>query len=159
MKDFSLNLDVSIDYTSNNGLLEVNEELYEEVYRIANYFKEELNYDSIPFDQFGLQHIKYQAFLFEEKAMDLELIDGDFHHRIYGACLFSEYILAEEDNMWKLEWIWIHPYFRNRGKLSKYWNEFEAKFGDFLIGSPISNDMAKFLEIKSVKSNFEHIEV
>jgi hypothetical protein len=67
-------------------------------------------------------------------------------YRIYGACYFKKIEFTETEDCWALEWIWFHPFFRNRGNLKKYWNDLEEKFGGFIIKGPVSNDMVDFLE-------------
>ncbi len=78
-------------------------------------------------------------------------------YRIYGACLFNLMKFTEDNNHWALEWIWIHPFFRNRGKLKKNWQFLENSFGNFIIKTPISNDMRAFLD--NIDSKYKHIEI
>ncbi|PHO11684.1 hypothetical protein CPG38_11700 [Malaciobacter marinus] len=149
MKNYSMGLSVFTKYTSNT-IIEVDKQsekkLFEEVYKLAKYFKEELNYDSVPFCPYGDLREEYKALLFIEEPMP---------YRIYGACSFGIQKFTEEPNRWVLKWIWLHPFFRNRGNLKKNWNKLEEKFGNFLIESPISNDMNSFLE--NINSKYEHI--
>lgn len=145
--DYSLDLPVSIKYYSHDNMLEVTPALYDETYRVAKYLKDEFNYDSVPFDRMGKLDQTYKALLFTEQAHDkVEQVDEPTPSRIYGACLFSELPIKGDMTYWKLEWIWFHPFFRHRGNLKKHWNDLETRFGDFLIGKPISNDMTCFLE-------------
>jgi len=153
MLDYKMDLPVSEKYRVFNNLLEVNDELYDETYKFAKYFKEELNYDRVPFDTMGILDKPYKAFLFTEEALDVYRKDP-MPYRIYGSCLFSKLPIKGDDIYWKLEWIWLHPFFRHRGKLKIYWHTLEAQFGDFFIGHPVSNDMKAF--IKYAKSNNKH---
>jgi len=120
-------------------------ELYEEVYIIANYFKEELNYNRVPFCKLGMIPEPFEAILFTEKAYDQVSHENKTPYRIYGACMFSTLKIGE-DTHWNLEWIWFHPFFRHRGKLQENWDTLKSLFGDFSINKPISNDMQSFLE-------------
>jgi hypothetical protein len=78
----------STKYAS-NAIIEINKqsekELFKEVYKLANYFKEELNYDSVPFCPYGNLRENYKALLFTEQAYD-EFVTEPMPYRIYGAC-------------------------------------------------------------------------
>lgn len=154
-----MDLTVSQKYSSCD-LIEMdkqtNFELYEEVYKLAEYFKEELNYDRVPFCPMGLLEEEYKAILFAEQALD-KYIKEPTPYRIYGACLFTIQKFTQEPDRWVLKWIWLHPFFRNRGNLKKNWHVLEEKFGNFIIETPISNDMKYFL--KNINSKYEHIEI
>ena len=123
------------------------------MYKIAKYFKEELNYDRVPFPILGTISKEYKALLFTEEALDIYKKEP-MPYRIYGACVFTLMTFKEGNNYWVLEWIWLHPFFRNRGNLKKNWKILEEEFGNFLIRKPISNDMNSFLE--NVSSKYEH---
>ncbi len=154
-----MDLSVSEKYKSNYPIKVDNqstEEMHKEVYKIAKYFKEELNYDIVPYCPYGDLREKYNALLFTEKAYDI-FENEPIPYLIFGACNFTIQKFTESDDYWKLEWIWFHPFFRNRGNLKANWNYLEKEFGNFLIGTPISNDMKMFL--KNIDSIYEHIEI
>jgi hypothetical protein len=44
-----------------------------------------------------------------------------------------------------MEWIWIHPYCRRQGLLSKAWPEFEKMFPGFEPDPPLSPAMQAFV--------------
>ena len=160
MKDYKIDLSISEKFHSINNILEIDKqsdiELHEEVYKIAKYFKEELNYDSIPYSKYGILSKEFKVVLFTEEALDGYKKDT-MPYRIYGGCLFSKMKFTEDDDYWALEWIWIHPFFRNRGNLKKNWSQLEKSFGNFIIKIPISNDMKSFLEY--IESKYKHIEL
>ncbi len=153
MKNYDIPLPVSSEYASPDNIIRVDErsssELHEEVYKFARYFKEELNYDSVPFCKSGSLDELYNALLFTEKALD-KYISEPMPYRIYGACLFTK-SESENGTYWILEWIWFHPFFRNRGNLKENWDVLEKSFGDIFISEPISPDMNHFL--KKIKSS------
>jgi hypothetical protein len=160
MSHYEINLSVSEKYISNNNIIEVDRKsdvhLYEEVYKIATYFHEEFDYTHVPFCPLGYidaPKLKYKALLFTKEAPDKHEKEPT-PHRIYGACLFTVKEFTEDKDYWLLQWIWIHPFFRHRGNLKKTWNKLEEKFDNFLIASPISNDMNAFLE--NINSKYEH---
>lgn len=158
MKNYSLELSVSTDISDN--IIKVNKQskkdLFEEVYKLAEYFKEEVNYDFIPFCLCGDLQEEYKVLLFAEEALDL-FTSEPMPYRIYGACTFAIQKFKQEPNQWMLKWIWFHPFFRNRGNLKNNWYKLEEEFGDFLIEGPISNNMRAFL--KKTDSKYEHIEI
>jgi len=149
MKNYKMDLSISEKFTSYNNIMQIDKQsdinLHKEVYKIAEYFKEELNYDSVPFSPIGQLSKEYKVLLFTEEALDKYKTDP-MPYRIYGSCLFSKMKFTKDDDTWALEWIWFHPFFRNRGKLKKNWTELEKDFGNFVIKTPVSNDMKAFLE-------------
>ena len=76
---------------------------------------------------------------------------------VYGAVLFTKAnIFAEHGERYVLKWVWLHPFFRNKGKLYELWSEFQNKFGDFYVSTPLSSDMEAFLE-RVRTEEYEHI--
>lgn len=45
-----------------------------------------------------------------------------------------------------LEFVWIHPFYRNQGVLQRAWPEIVARFGKFYVSEPVSPAMQRFLE-------------
>ena len=160
MNDYKIELSVSEKYSSDNNIIYVNKQsnanLHEEVYKLAKYFKEELNYDTVPFSQLGILPKTYNVSLFTEQAFD-KYIKEPMPYRIYGACLFTKMNFTNGKDYWVLEWIWIHPFFRNRGNLKKNWNILEEQFENFLIQEPVSPDMSNFL--KKIDSKYAHTKI
>jgi hypothetical protein len=152
-------MDLSIHKTQNpcDNLIIVDNKsgisIHEEVFKIAEYFTKELNYNSVPYSRFGNLSEEFKALLFTVDADDL-YEDGLMPYRIFGACSFTKINCTEGKDYWALEWIWLHPFFRNRGTLKKYWVYLEKNFDDFIIKEPVSNDMESFLE--HVDSKYEH---
>jgi hypothetical protein len=112
----------------------------------------ELNYNRIPYCRLGNIPKQDNALLFSTEAYDA-FKEKPTPRRIYGACYCKKMEFADRD-YWVLEWIWLHPFFRNRGNLKKHWGYLEEVFEDFLINKPISHDMKAFLG--SVKSKYKH---
>ncbi|MGH6627030.1 MAG: hypothetical protein ACRECD_10905 [Burkholderiaceae bacterium] len=69
-----------------------------------------------------------------------------------GACCFCDMAHAgiATPVPWMLEWVWIHPFCRRKGLLSKAWPQFEREHGEFLIQAPLSLAMERFLEKRGV---------
>lgn len=162
-KKYTMDLSLIQEIRAPNNLIEVslssNNNLYDEVYKIAKYFKEESNYDRVPFDSMGMLPTPYKVFLFTEIDIDEVAAGNKKTQRIYGACLFSKKSLSKSENIWVLEWIWLHPFFRHRGFLKEKWTFFQETFGDFCIGRPVSPNMEAFLESQRKKSGFNHYEI
>ncbi len=115
------------------------------VYKIAKFFRREFQYD---FTQFHLDEkaMDYKAYLFTDyKAY--HSISGETGIEVIGACCFrygKRY--ADVSERWFLQWIWLHPYFRNTGRLKEIWSKFINDFGNnFLPEPPLSHAMQGFL--------------
>lgn len=149
--NYSLNLPVLKSEVSFDKLKVTNEsgeELRNCLQLLSNYFVKEFFCDrSIKYADPFLDSKLFSAYLFAEQTYDLieNMNEFDRFYRIYGACCFSQLQVATS-TYWVLEWIWLHPFFRHRGKLSTFWKGLEKEFGDFFIKMPISNDMKSFLE-------------
>lgn len=128
--------------------LDTNSHLTEEVYKLAQYFYKELDYDRPPFERNGRIEEPYKAILFTERTYDNpdDVQESPPYSRIFGACLFDQSLPIKGNTDWVLKWIWFHPFFRHRGKLKEYWEYLERDFGDFYIHSPVSCDMNRFLD-------------
>jgi len=110
----------------------------------ARYFKREFRYDFVQFaerPERGETPENTIGYLFES------------HHKIIydralavGGCCFRWREYPGLRPMWALQWIWIHPYKRGAGILSRAWPEFEKRFGHFLVEPPISSGMKYFLK-------------
>jgi len=152
--DYSLSLPMTKEDNINyQGVVEVTNQtgdnkLYEDTYKIAKYFKRELNYDRVPFELSGISSKPYSTLLFTQIDYDLKAAEEDNHYTIYGACYFNKVNLFKEqhEETWVLRWVWIHPFFRNRGDFRKLWGVMEEKYGDFYIDKPVSCNMQKFLD-------------
>lgn len=146
--NYLMDLSISHDLNCKNDMVIVSSKsgiaLHEEVYKIAKYFKQELDYDTVPYSSLGILPNKNEAILFTCLAYDC-IVEQRTPRRIYGACCFSKLNFTTFKSCWELEWIWIHPFFRNRGNLKNNWVHLENKFGNFNIKSPVSNDMNAFL--------------
>jgi hypothetical protein len=98
----------------------------DEVFKIAEYLMKELNYDRVPYSSLEFVDEEYKALLFTVEANELYKA-GLMPYRIFGSCLFSQKEFTEDEDCWALEWIWLHPFFRNRGYLKKVLGLFRKK--------------------------------
>ncbi len=114
--------------------------LKNELATLAGYFKAEMGFDRLQFDDTMYDEVDYMGFLLLSWAMDRVEHEDHFPSRVVGGGIFVEY----EDG-YELDWVWIHPFFRNRGLLKKAWKEFEHRFGAFTVSPPWSPSMKAFL--------------
>lgn len=109
------------------------------VENFARYLHFEERYDFTPFD--AEESVGYTAYLFGE---------GQFW---VGACVFSHVKACAPgvpEASWILAWIWVHPFCRRRGVLTRAWKRLEAEHGLFLLQSPLSYAMDCFCVERSV---------
>ena len=64
---------------------------------------------------------------------------------VFGACEFDTDKASSNGDDRYLAWIWLHPYYRQRGLLAGAWPYFKGRFGDFGIERPLSSGMRAFL--------------
>lgn len=109
--------------------------LRREVERFACYFRREFHYDFVQFEASWAG--PYTAYIIPSNG-------GGFWWA--GACCFQKRIFPHMSGMEldSLQWIWLHPYFRNRKILRGIWSELRAAHGDFFLEHPLSPAMKAF---------------
>jgi hypothetical protein len=111
------------------------------VWQFASYFRREFRYDVV---QYGFQGQETDT---SARAYLWDLVDaGDVAHHAIGACCFRWREDSDSHPGWALQWIWLHPFERGQGHLTRAWPYFRARFGDFDVESPVSTAMASFLD-------------
>lgn len=151
MDDFTITLPTSIDYHSPSDLIFIDKnsayDLRRKLQTFAYYFKRELKFDFIQYQ--ASEHLEgpgtYRGFLFTSFAYDLLEEDEPTPYRLYGGGLFRWQEREDSEPNWELDWIWLHPFFRHRGILTKNWPILLREFGKFDIARPLSADMERFL--------------
>lgn len=145
---YTISLPVFNYCLSANGRHEVNKnsdfEIRSALEKFARYFKAEFRYDNLQYsaDEHDEDCI---CFLFTESAMDVcTEKHTQMPTRCFGGVCFRK---TQSDNgeKWILYWVWLHPFFRNRGILSKHWKHFRTQFCDFIVEPPLSSAMQSFL--------------
>lgn len=113
------------------------------VERFARYFQYEI--DGSP--PYYADEDPYTAYLFTNEETESP--------RLWvGACVFCKRSFDDiEGEIDVLEWIWLHPYFRNKGILLKEWPTLRKNHGDFLVEHP-GPAMTKFLRTHNRDSRF-----
>jgi hypothetical protein len=151
MDDYSITLPVSDSYMTISGIFTVSKDsendFREKLEGFALYFKREFKYDFIQYEanEHFYEENKYSGFLFSEMAWDQLEEAEPAQYRLFGGGCFRWRELQDHDPAWVLDWVWIHPFFRHRGYLSKHWKFLKQEYGDFLVERPLSADMEKFL--------------
>lgn len=119
------------------------------VEKIGRYFRREFRTDFPPMlaeevpGEFGC--IPYEAHLFLEEARDHFEEDRPLPYRIVGAACFRWQTWTNADASWEFSWVWLHPFSRHRGHLSRAWTHFKEKYGNFAMSQVLSRDMEAFL--------------
>ena len=108
---------------------------------IAKYFKTEMRFDSLQFDQSMYRNEDFVGVLFLHRAMDLVKSEGHYPSRVVGGGIF-----VKRSDSYELDWIWLHPFSRNRKTLRNNWNTFRQRFGQFSVATPLSAHMADFIK-------------
>jgi len=81
-----------------------------------------------------------QVFPFTSDLFDEEF--GETRQYLVGAVGFSK----NKNDIVKLDFCWLHPFWRNRGLLKKIWCEFSYHFGEFYVSEPRTKTMQGFLD-------------
>ena len=131
------------------------------VYRIAVYFRREFQYDFVQYSE-DEPDLTHRAFLFFSRAGD-KYYDKDIYRILGGGC-FRQRKYQDFPESYALQWIWIHPYMRRKGMLTKAFDEFMNQFEQFRVESPYSVEIKSFLEkggstwkIKDVNNSREYL--
>ncbi|GAB3656293.1 hypothetical protein [Ramlibacter alkalitolerans] len=108
---------------------------------MARHFKLEFRYDHLQYDEFDEDETCVGVLLCE-RAMDLIEHEDHYPNYVIGGCCFRTAVSGD----YVLDWIWLHPFARNRGKLKALWPQFRKRFGNFTLRHPVSPHMEAFLE-------------
>lgn len=134
------------------------------VQTIARFFGREGHYDSMPYSPYEQPENPEVVFMWLKEYIDVQ----NRQHRAvaYGACMFEVYGSTERP-VPQLEWIWLHPFARREGSLSRAWPYFQKRFGVYQRGKirkdlnalgirlrpPLSLGMQAFLKSKQSYNN------
>jgi len=125
------------------------------IYKIAKFFKNEFSYDFIQYaeKENDTQHIAY-CWIHPQIVPIISHMD-DFRVSIIGATCFR--YRKNYKNMkpfWGMQWMWLHPYFRDKGYFKKSYPIFKEKIGEFIMEPPFSRTMATLVNDK--KYGYDH---
>jgi hypothetical protein len=136
------NIEVLKQERCHEGFLHVSRRsprLWKQVGQFAQYMQRELHYDFPLFDLDG-------------PADGVAAYLAGYGRAWVGACAFRETSGAGSGTaaLWLLEWIWLHPYVRRRGLLTRAWPSLSQTHGDFLLLDPLSDTMRKFAKAQHI---------
>jgi hypothetical protein len=114
--------------------------IHKAVEQLAYYFKREGRYDFVQYCTYeDKDNKKSESYIWTDTDWDDKFIVGAINFRFLGD--------VGQNNEWSLEWVWFHPYYRNRGLLSEAWPHFQKKYGkNFRIEPPLSKAMQRFID-------------
>lgn len=121
-------------------------ELKKHLYTVVKYFIKEFTY--------GPEY-KYEHQI-NNKNIGYLFRDGKI---VFGGCGFSKLPSISED-IWSLEWVWLHPHFRHKGKFSYYLDVFIQQYSQVALKRPISCEQQEFLNIEiqqGLESEFGYV--
>lgn len=121
---YTISLPTFDECLSPNGRHEVKSssslEIKKALEQFARYFKAEFRYDDVQYyaDEHNQECV---GFLFTESAMDICTEEhSQMPTRCTGGCCFRR-VKFEDGEKWVLYWVWLHPFLRKKGILSKHW--------------------------------------
>jgi hypothetical protein len=120
--------------------------------KMAKQFRREFHYDFIQFEH-NEEMCNYHkpiedhpiGILFYKEYME------DEYFIVGGGCFRWRKYKDADNPQWALQWIWIHPYERNQGRLSGAYPKLKELLGDFHVEGPLSHAMEGFLKSKNHK--------
>lgn len=116
--------------------------------KLCIFFKREFHFDSF-------QYAPFWALEDDEECYAYVWTVEQYHIKIKSVVVGGFCFRKREWGGYGMQWIWIHPYIRNIGLLSRHWKEMENKFGkDFYAEPPLSHGMENFL---NKENNILHI--
>lgn len=123
--------------------------LRQPVEKMAYHFKREMNYSFVQFEASEMPdtrgYVPWEAYLFHERVYEKESDTHNIRARCFGACCFRWREWEDAPAGWSLDWVWLHPYFRQRQHFTKAWRQFEQEYGSFHLATPVSPSMQAFL--------------
>jgi hypothetical protein len=113
---------------------------------IAYYFRREFSYDLVQYCSLEMEDDGHRAYLWTDPMT----LDEDDREVVFGACCFRwrQWRDPPPDfpaESYGMQWIWMHPYQRRKGVLSRAWPYFLARFHPFVPEGPHSPGMEAFL--------------
>lgn len=111
--------------------------------------------------EFGYDHPGYEAKRTQDQRDRIFLLlkgdaGWDEERSAVGAIVFRWRKYSDAPEQLVLAWVWIHPFLRQAGIFTTYWNLFRELYGNFSIEPPYSQAMHSFLaKIKALPSEEE----
>lgn len=109
------------------------------VEQMAYYFRREFGYDFVQYSS-EEKDDGHRAYLW---VLPETLENGKV--KAVGACCFRWREWEDAPASYALQWIWLHPHERRKGRLTQAWPYFQERFGKFIPEPPLSPAMKRFL--------------
>jgi hypothetical protein len=123
------------------------------VEKLASYFHRELGYDFIQYEATDHDD-NCIAYTWDEQCFVRS--KGEMGYQMFGAACFRYgRRMGVDFEGWFLQWVWLHPYFRHHGYLSRAWPKFLERFSRSFIpewpySAPIKSLLRKHLTPEQV---------
>ena len=112
------------------------------VWTFATFFRREFAYDFVQYGDLGNEtDAAARAYLWTGADINARNM-----FPVIGACCFR-WRKYKNESLWALQWIWFHPYARQRGHLKAAWPYFRCRFQAFDVELPWSSGMKEFLQV------------
>lgn len=127
----------------------------EAIEEMAYYFKRELKFDLPPFsaDERSKPELRrdrvlvfYKTEILDHKPTPRNLKDFINAYTFFGAIGVRWREWNDAPASWSLPWVWLHPYERRQGHLTKAWPVLLKMFPDPYVEPPVSPAMLAFLK-------------
>lgn len=126
------------------------------VEEIAYHFKREMGFSFVQFETSEtpgrVGFVPWEAYLFHERVYEKDSDINNIRVRCFGASCFRWREWTDIPAAWSLDWVWFHPYFRQKQHLTKAWSQFKQEYGEFHLEQPVSPAMKAFLSKIQPKS-------
>lgn len=112
------------------------------MFKIARFFKHEFHYD-------GFQYAAHYDIEDDDECHSYVWTVEKSHTKTKSVVVGGFCFRKREWGGFGFQWIWIHPFLRDTGLLTRHWKLLEEKFGkDFYCEPPLSHAMKNFLRKK-----------
>lgn len=143
-------IDIDIGRKIGNCILVHNKQpisIHKAVEQIAYYFKREGEFDFVQYTAYeDKDNPKSDSYIWIDSNFEDTFAVGATNFRFRGD--------VGQQQRWSMEWVWFHPYYRNKGLLTGAWKAFQKKYGkDFLLEPPLSKAMEAFINKMKGKEN------
>jgi hypothetical protein len=129
------------------------------VEKLATYFQRELGYD---FTQYAAVENDKKCVVYTWDEQCFIRGKGEMGYQMFGAACFRfGKRIGPNFEGWFLQWVWLHPYFRNQGYLSRAWSGFLERFDRNFIpewpySAPIKSLLRKHLTPEQIAVLAKH---
>lgn len=124
----------------------------------ARQFKRLKGYDFVQYSADEHKRTDENTLAYVWTSEDTSYAYGSYGSICFGACCFRWREWTDAPHGWALQWVYLHPFIQGNNVFENSWSFFIERHGDFLVESPYSKAMWKFLEKKKPKFWVERTE-